>query len=340
MNYRVMPLAQINLEPSGRDDFRFTESGPTKAFRQMIHRYGPLVPPLAWARDGGARYSLLAGFPVVDILVEMKRAELAAGIFDRDELDEDKAVRLALFFQIEGQRMSELDKILVARRLHRRFDFSLNRIAALLRGFEGFPKSPSRVAECLKLSFLPRNLLEALHDGRLHPSEAGLFADFIPADEREALFDTLQSRVKPGRNVLKALLDLLPDAAALQGTTPLVLVKRLLSGTGAGDVAGTPPRERASELLAALRKIRYPVMSRESALFARRASRLELPEEISLQRSPDPEDPALTVRMTLRDEQVFQRLLERLREALTRGQFRRLFDFQEEALHEEENGLR
>jgi hypothetical protein len=331
MDYRTIPIDRLDLNSDRWDDFRLIESGPPGPLQRLVMDHGPVFPPLVWDRTGRGKYALLSGFNVVDMLVESKRDEVAVGIFEGRELDEAAAVRLALYAQTSGRRVSELDKALAVRRLHGRFHFSLARIASLCRLVEGFPGSLSRVEDYLKLASLPPAMREALREGRLHPSEGRLWADTIPAEESEALFDMLRCRVKPGRNTLKAILDLLPGAAATEGMTPLALVETLLDRT---DPAGSR-RAHAEELLSALRKIRYPVMSREAALFSRRAARLSLPEEITLRRSADPEDPCLTLQMTLHDEKHFRDLLDRLREALDRGGFSGLFGYQDGAMHHE-----
>ena len=330
MEYSKIPMDMLDLESDHWDDFRFTAPDRIKISRTMISDFGQLAPPLVWEAGPAGTLRILTGFSMIKILRELERTTLVAGIYKREALNRGKAIRLVMSVHRMGQALSELDKVLMIRKLHDRFSLSLHDIASLLAEFFDFPRSLSRVEDYLQISMLPEPVRKSLQDGSLHATEALLLSKIMPAEDREEIFDLIHRVCKPGRNLLREILELLLELSVLKEDSPLGIFKEALASTEEGRRHADDSKKKGAHLVRDLRKSRYPVMVRESELFHRRLSELSLPGNVRITRATGPEDTSLRIHFTAHDEENLHHILGTLGNLADSGRFENLFDYQED----------
>ena len=144
-----------------------------------------------------------------------------------------------------------------------------------------------------------------------------------PATDRAALFSLLQD-LQCGENHLKDLLDWFEEIAARdERTVADILEQRELRS------ARATPGSRHDKLKAvktALRKLRYPHLTRLEENVRQAVKALDLGRTGQLSFPPDFEGDEITVTLTVRNVHELRDGLSRLQQRLDDGRFQRVFD--------------
>ena len=144
-----------------------------------------------------------------------------------------------------------------------------------------------------------------------------------PATDQAALFSLLQD-LQCGENHLKDLLDWFEEIAARdERTVADILEQRELRS------ARATPGSRHDKLKAvktALRKLRYPHLTRLEENVRQAVKALDLGRTGQLSFPPDFEGDKITVTLTVRNVHELQDVLSRLQQRLDDGRFQRVFD--------------
>lgn len=274
MDYKVRSVCLSQIDVTDQT-FRITTTIDAADLVSSIQRIGLLQPPLIVPK--GQTYIVVCGFRRIAACRSLSITSMPARIDDHHR----PGLRHAQMAIADNACQRPLNVVEQSRALAliRRFTNDSTDWPAIAASV-GLPSSRAAMDRLLPIAHMPESLQMAIVEGRIALPVATSINSLHP-DDAKVMGDVLRS-LNTGLNNQRELLELIVELAIIEGTS----VSRVLAGQDIAPILAeddSPLPQRVQRLRQALKKKRYPELSKAEDAFHRAVKALKVDSAIGLQ---------------------------------------------------------
>lgn len=322
MKIHAIPLKDILLSGEDFDAFFFTFPLHTGLLKDSIRKLGLLHP--VCLREHARGWQIVFGARRILACHELGWLDIPAQTLTAKSCSVEKALEISLAENTPHRRLNPMEQARALHKFHTLANWDISRLVAELAPQLGLPPSIEVVRNYLSLLRLEPDIQMAVAEGNLSPAHAFLLAPLNPP-ERIAIFNeiilTCLPSLSESREIIETLLDL---KITLKKGIAESLGETYLSGILKSPLKN--PREKCHLLRNALRRMRYPHLSRLEDEFAQILSALSLKNNIHVRHAPHFEGNYLDFDLRARTPRELEETVQHLSAVYANGGFRKLFD--------------
>jgi ParB/RepB/Spo0J family partition protein len=325
LEYQKINIDSIDIKSPCWDRFIIAFQSEIKDITESIKKYGLINPIKVWKKAGDDGYWLLAGFNRLKAIIRLKWQEIPAMAYQDDELNEIKALELALVEVFYGRQLSDAEKAFFLEKVCRCFSLNHNHIAAKCSHYLKLAPSETLMNHYIKKGKLSKKYLSALHKGTLSIEQAQAVFDF-KKDERKVLLNLLCHNIYLNRNESLQFFQLIKDLTIINRCSAKdLLSKSVLSSIYTNNKLHQ--KKKGEKLLELLRKMRYPKMHQTIDEFQQNIINANLPDRVHIQHPPYFEGDRLRFVIDSHDENELAYQLDTIKKSLSTGKMKPLFKY-------------
>ncbi len=325
MEYQKINIDSIDTKSTCWDRFIIAFQSEIKDIAESIKKYGLINPIKVWKKASDDGYWLLTGFNRLKAVIRLQWQKIPAMVYQDDELNEIKALELALVEIYYGRQLSDAEKAFFLAKVCRCFSINHHHITAQCSHYLKLIPSETLINHHIKIGKLSKKYLSALHKGTLSIEQIQAVFDF-KKDERKVLLNLLCNNIYLNRNESFQFFQLIKDLTIINKCSAQELLsKSVLSSIYTNNKLH--PKKRGEKLLELLRKMRYPKMHQTMDEFQQNIMNADLPDRIHVQHPPYFEGDWLRFVIDSRDENELAYQLDTIKKSLSTGKMKPLFKY-------------
>jgi len=275
-----VPLSRIDQHDS---IYRISTAQPIEQLRDSIRQMGVINPPFLIPQSE-ASYNIVSGFQRVAVCRELKWTVMPARVLRTDTNSRD-CLGLAVADNAQHRELNIIEQARAVQKLGPFFD-DPGELVSYAKNL-GLPLSRDLIPRLNRLNGLSRSIQNRIAANTISLTISLELAKLAP-EEAEAL-SGLFHEIRPTLSQQKEMLFLVKDIARARDHSITAVLKN-------GDLPGirrNPDfnrQQKVGQMLAFLRKQRYPRIHRFGTFFARNLRALDLPANLSLKPPANFED--------------------------------------------------
>jgi ParB/RepB/Spo0J family partition protein len=325
LEYQKINIDSIDTKSPCWDRFIIAFQSEIKDIKGSIKKYGLINPIKVWKKASGDGYWLLKGFNRLKAVIRLKWQKIPAMVYQDVELNEIKALELALVEIYYGPLLSDAEKAFFLAKVGRCLSVNHHYITARCSHYLKLASSEAFINHYIKIGKLPKKYLSALHKGTLSIEQTQAVFDF-KKDERKVLLNLLCSNIYLNRNESFQFFQLIKDLTIINKCSAKDLLnKSILRSIYTNNRLQV--KKKGERLLELLRKMRYPKTHQAMEEFQQNIVDADLPHRVHVQHPPYFEGDRLRFVIDSRNENELVYQLDAIKKSLSTGKLKPLFKY-------------
>jgi ParB/RepB/Spo0J family partition protein len=282
MKMHDIPVTDILLDGPDFDDFIFTYPLKSGALTESIQIVGLLHPVCLKKLESG--WQIIFGARRILACRELGWEKIPAQIYDERELTNERALQISLEEDLLQKELNPVEQARVLFKFLQLENWDLPRVLQEIVPRLGIPPSVEIVKNYLAMLNLEEEYQIAVANGSLTPAHAFQLQP-LSSDERRTIFEEVFQKCRPNVNEGRELIEYLTDLKIIlkKRVQEILSIKTISEFLNAAQKS---PREKCSLLRKALKKLRYPELSKLEERYSGALKELGLKGNIRVRPAP------------------------------------------------------
>lgn len=267
------------------ETFLVSSSDDDTGIQISIEELGVINPPSL--RRNGGKYQIICGWRRIKVCKQLGYEEIPSIVYEMDELSDEECLKFVLYDN--QQRLNEIDKAELIFKFKLICDFNDNDLIQKVLPLVGIGATRKNLERYMSLTGLESEIKEACYTEKISLEQVVSLSE-VEGDKRLEILRRILKRFKFNNNETREMIRDLVAVASRDKVSIGKIIDRISS-----EIGGSGGK---SDFRYALRRLRYPTLSKVEENYKTCLSAFNLPKDITLFHSPFYEGNDLEIRLT------------------------------------------
>jgi hypothetical protein len=281
MKFEAVQLKALDLHDK---TFLIGSSDDYNGILHSVDELGVINPPSL--RRRGDRYQIICGWKRIKVCYQLGYGEIPSVVYERHELSDEDCLKFVFY---ENQhRLNDIEKSELVFKFKFLCDLNDNELIQKILPLIGIGATRKNLERCKSLAGLESEIKEAYYKERISLEQVISLSE-VDADQRLEILGRILERFKYNNNETREVIRDLLAVASRDKSSIGRIIDRISS-----EIGGFGGK---NQFRLALRRLRYPTLSKVEENYQTCLSSLNLPKDIGIYHSPFFESNDLEIRL-------------------------------------------